>query len=62
MAEESENKPKLGQLVTERFDEATCRDEFEGDNICVLHGLERRWSGPPKSPAPLTRNIPLTTC
>lgn len=45
MAEETENKYELGQLVTERFDEAVCRDEFEGDNICVLHGLEKAMVG-----------------
>lgn len=36
---------KAGPKVVERFDEATCRDEFEGDNICILHGLEKAMIG-----------------
>lgn len=36
---------KAGPKVVERFDEATCRDEFEGDHICILHGLEKAMIG-----------------
>lgn len=36
---------KAGSKVVERFDEATCRDEFEGDHICILHGLEKAMIG-----------------
>lgn len=36
---------KAGPLVVERFDEATVRDETEGDNICILHGLEKAMIG-----------------
>ena len=36
---------KAGPIVAERFDEATCRDEFEGDHICILHGLEKAMVG-----------------
>lgn len=39
------NLDHCGALVKERFDEATCRDEFEGDNICILHGLEKAMIG-----------------
>lgn len=39
------NLDDCGSLVKERFDEATCRDEFEGDNICILHGLEKAMLG-----------------
>jgi len=34
-----------GKLAVERFDEATSRDEQEGDNICILHGLEKAMIG-----------------
>ena len=34
-----------GPIVAERFDEATCRDEFEGEHICILHGLEKAMVG-----------------
>lgn len=36
---------KAGPIVAERFDEAMCRDEFEGDHICILHGLEKAMVG-----------------
>lgn len=36
---------KAGKTVVERFDEATARDEFEGNNICILHGLEKAMIG-----------------
>ena len=36
---------KAGPKVVERFAEATCRDEFEGDHICILHGLEKAMIG-----------------
>ena len=36
---------KASPIVAERFDEATCRDEFEGDHICILHGLEKAMVG-----------------
>lgn len=39
------NLDDCGAIVKERFDEATCRDEFEGDNICILHGLEKAMVG-----------------
>jgi len=48
MAEEIKNGydlTKAGQLVVDRFDEATQRDEKEGDNICILHGLEKAMIG-----------------
>lgn len=48
MADEQNNGydvSKAGPVVAERFDEATCRDEFEGDHICILHGLEKAMVG-----------------
>lgn len=36
---------KAGKTVVERFDEATARDEFEGNHICILHGLEKAMIG-----------------
>lgn len=36
---------KAGKTVVERFDEATARDEFDGNNICILHGLEKAMIG-----------------
>ena len=48
MAEEINNGydlTKAGPKVVERFDEATQRDEFEGDHICILHGLEKAMVG-----------------
>lgn len=36
---------KAGNTVVERFDEATARDEFEGNHICILHGLEKAMIG-----------------
>lgn len=36
---------KAGPKVVERFDEATQRDEKDGDNICILHGLEKAMIG-----------------
>ena len=37
-------------LVKERFDEAKYRDEFAGDSICVLHGLEKAMIGTAEVP------------
>jgi len=36
---------QAGPLVVERFDEATQRDDKDGDNICILHGLEKAMIG-----------------
>lgn len=36
---------KAGPKVVERFDEATARDDKDGDNICILHGLEKAMIG-----------------
>ncbi len=36
---------KAGKTVVERFDEATARDELEGNHICILHGLEKAMIG-----------------
>jgi thiamine pyrophosphokinase len=36
---------KAGKTVVERFDEATARDEFDGNHICILHGLEKAMIG-----------------
>jgi hypothetical protein len=48
MAKKSENQydlSKAGKTVVDRFDEATARDEASGDNICILHGLEKAMIG-----------------
>lgn len=48
---ENENEQKgydlsqAGPLVVERFDEATQRDDKDGENICILHGLEKAMIG-----------------
>lgn len=36
---------KAGPKVVERFDEATQRDEKDGENIYILHGLEKTMIG-----------------
>lgn len=46
MAEETKyDLTEAGPTVVERFDEATARDEKDGDNICILHGLEKAMIG-----------------
>ena len=48
MAKKSKNQydlSKAGQTVVERFDEASCRDEDFGENIGILHGLEKAMIG-----------------
>lgn len=48
MAKKTNNQydlSKAGNTVVDRFDEATARDEFEGNHICILHGLEKAMIG-----------------